>query len=143
LVALMLGASKLLAMAKDTCVFILLPWARCFFDLLVVALSYNFGCCFRNTYPSTSLEFRPLKAVKPSLLASEPSTYTLIGLWCRLTLKMFLITFLKLLFFLNCVMSGSLWRALSLLPGYFMVHIYLLTTNMGDMWRGSPLLNHL
>ncbi len=62
-------------------VFVLLLCARCFFDLLVVPLSYSFKGHFRNTYPPTSLEFQPLEVIRPSLLAFEPFlTYTLIGL---------------------------------------------------------------
>jgi hypothetical protein len=42
------------------------------------------------------------------VLAPKPfSTFTMIGPWCRLRLKMLLITFLKLLFLENCVMLGS------------------------------------
>ncbi len=93
---------------------------RCFFGLLVIPLSYNFGGHFRNTYPPISLEYRPLEAMRPSFLASEPSsTYTFIGPWCKLTSKMLLITFFKLLFLNNCVMSRSFWRVLSSLPSCF------------------------
>ncbi len=61
-------------------VFILLLWARCFFDLLVVPLSYSFKGRFRGTYLFASLKFQPMEVMKPSFLASEPfSTYTLIG----------------------------------------------------------------
>jgi hypothetical protein len=57
------------------------------------------------------LEYRPLEAMKPSLLAFKPSlTYTLIGPWCRLTSKMFLITFFKLLFLENYVMLEGLCK---------------------------------
>jgi len=40
-------------------------------------------------------------------------------------------------------MSRGLWRALSFLPSCFMVFILLFTSNMGSIWRGTPLLNHL
>jgi hypothetical protein len=40
------------------------------------------------------------------------------------------------------VMLRSFWQALSPLPGCFMVFIFLFITNMGNMWRRSPLLNH-
>jgi len=67
---------------------------RCFFDLLVIPLFYSFRGHFRSTYPSINLEYRPLEVMRPSLLASEPSsTYTLIGPWCRSMLKMLLIIF--------------------------------------------------
>jgi len=90
-------------------------YARCFFDLLVVPLSYTFGGRFKSTYPPISLEYWPLEAMKPSILALEPSlTYTLIGLWCKLILKMLLITFFKLLFLKMYEMLGDLWWALSL-----------------------------
>jgi hypothetical protein len=116
---------------------------RCFFDLLIIPLFYSFGGHFRSTYPSINLEYQPLEVMRPSLLASElSSTYTLIGPWCRSMSKMLLITFFKLLFKNNYVMLKNFWRALSPLPGYFMVFILLFITNMGDMWKGSPLSNH-
>jgi hypothetical protein len=55
---------------------------------------------------------------------------------------MFLIVFLELLFLDNYEMLRDLWRSLSL-PGYFMVFITLLTTNMCNIKKGSPLLSHL
>jgi hypothetical protein len=67
------------------------------------------------------------KGVKPSFLASEPSsTYTLIGFWCKSMSKMFLITFFALLFLKNYKMLGFLWRALSLLLGCFMVLFFII-----------------
>jgi hypothetical protein len=79
LMALMLRANRLLAMVKNTCGFCSFLWARCFFDLLIVPLSYNFEGHFKSTYFPISLEFQPLEAVKPSVLAFEPSvTHTLI-----------------------------------------------------------------
>ncbi len=84
--------------------------SRCFFDLLVIPLSYNFGGHFRSIYPFINLEYRPLEVMRPS----EPSsTYTLIGPWCKSMLKMLLITFFKLLFLESCVMLKSFWQALS------------------------------
>jgi len=56
--------------------------------------------------------------------------------------KMLLITFFELLFLENCLMLGAFGDC----PFYqknFMVFILFLTTNMGDMWEGSPLLNYL
>jgi hypothetical protein len=43
----------------------------------------------------------------------------------------------------SCMMPGGFWQALSPLPSCFMVFIFLFTTIMGNMWRGSPLLNHI
>jgi hypothetical protein len=40
-----------------------------------------------------------------------------------------------------CDVGGPLMN-MSLLPCCFMVLILLSITSMGDMWRGSPLLNH-
>ncbi len=109
----------------------------CFFNLLVISVSYNFGGHFKNTYPPISLEYQPLEAMRPSFLAFEPFlTYTLIGPWCKSTLKMFLIAFLELLFLKNCVMSRGLWWSLSPLLGCFMVFIFLFITSMGSMWNG-------
>ncbi len=89
-------------------VFILLSWAKCFFNLLIDPLSYNFGGHFKSTYPPISLEYWPQEVMRPSLLAFKPSlTYTLIGLWRKLTLKILLITFFKLLCLKNCVMLGA------------------------------------
>ncbi len=116
---------------------------RCFFSLLIIPLFYNCGGHFRSTYPLINLECWPLKVMKPSILAYETSsTYTLIGPWWRSMLKMFLIMIFKLLFLESCVMLRSFWQALSPLPGCFMVFIFLFITNMGNMWRRSPLLNH-
>jgi len=110
---------------------------RCFFDLLIIPLSYNFGGHFKNTYPPINLEYWPLVVMRPSLLTFEPFlTYTLIGLWCRSTSKMLLVPFFELLFLKGWIMSGGLWQALSPLPSFFMVLILLFITNMGDMWRG-------
>jgi hypothetical protein len=98
---------------------------RCFFNLLIIPLIYNFKGHFRDTYPPISLEYRPLEVMKLSLLAFEPpSTYTLIGVWCRS--KTPLITFLGLLFLESCVMSGGFWQTLSLLLDYFMVFMFFL-----------------
>jgi hypothetical protein len=38
--------------------------------------------------------------------------------------------------------AKGLWQTLSPLPCYFMMFIFFFTTNMGGMWRGSPLLSH-
>jgi hypothetical protein len=142
LVALILKASKLLAMVKDSNGFALLLWSRCFFDLVIIPLFDNFKSHFRNTYPPTSLEFWPLEAMNPSFLASKSSsTYTLIKPWCKSTLKTFLITFFELLFLKNCVMPRGLWWTLSPLLNCFMVFILFFTINMGNMWKGSLLLS--
>ncbi len=78
-VAIVLGVNKLLVMAKDTSGLCPIAIGEAFFNLLVVALSYNFEGHFKNTYPPINLEYQPLEVVKPSLLAFEPSsTYTLI-----------------------------------------------------------------
>jgi hypothetical protein len=79
--ALVLGANKLLAMAKDFGGFCFIVVTKCLFDLFVIPLFYNFKGRFKNTYAPIILKYRPLKAMRPSLLAFEPSsTYTLIGL---------------------------------------------------------------
>jgi hypothetical protein len=56
---------------------------------------------------------------------------------------MLLITFLELLFLENYEMSKDLWQSLSLLPSCFMVLIIIFIISMGNIRRGSPLLNHL
>jgi hypothetical protein len=43
------------------------------FDLLIIPLSFSFEGHFKSTYPFISLEYWPLEAMKPSLLAFEPS----------------------------------------------------------------------
>ncbi len=122
-------------------VFILLPWASCFFDLLVIPSSYNFGGHFKSTYPRTSLEFWPLKAVRSSFLVSKySSTYTLIRRWCKSTSKTLLITFLDLLFLENCVMPGGLWWTLAPLSSCFIMFILFFIINMGDILKGSHYL---
>jgi hypothetical protein len=79
LMALMLGACKLLAMAKDIGGLHPIAIGEVFFQL-IVPLSYNFRGRFMNTYPPISSEFRPLEAMNPSYLEPKPSsTYTLIG----------------------------------------------------------------
>jgi len=116
---------------------------RCFFDLLIIPLSYNFGGCFKITYPSTSLEYWPLDVVKPSFLASKPSsTYTLIASWCKSTLKIILIIFFKLIFLKSYGIRRDLWWALCPLLAWFMVLIIFFTTSMGNMKMTSPLLSH-
>ncbi len=111
-VALVLGANKLLAKHWWYSSYYYCRWNV--FDLLLVPLFYNFGGHFRSTYFPISLGYQPLEALKPSLLAFKPSsTYTLIGLWCRSTLKIFLILFRKLLFLENYVRLGGLWQTLS------------------------------
>ncbi len=118
-------------------VFLLLIWAKSFFDLLVVPLSYSFEGYFKNTYPPTILEFRPLEVTRPSFWAFEPSlTYTLIEPCCKLMLKTLLITFFELLFLKNCVM-------LNIVPYtglFYGVHSFF---NYQHGWHveGSPLLN--
>jgi hypothetical protein len=61
LVTLMLGASRLLAMAKDTSGLRPNVLSKIFFDLLIIPLSFNFEGHFKNTYPPTSLEHQPLE----------------------------------------------------------------------------------
>jgi hypothetical protein len=144
LMALMLRANKLLAMAKDTNDLHFIIVGEVFFRHIScsIVLQFFWGC-FKNIYPPINLEYRPLKVMKPFILGFEPSsTYTLTRSWWRLTLKIFLITFFELLLFFIIVMSWGLLRALSLLPSYFMVHILLFINSMGNMWKGSPLLNH-
>jgi len=107
-------------------------------------LFYNFRSYFKSTYPLISLKYWPLKIVKPSFLTSKTSsTYTLIELWCKLTSKILLITFLQLLFLKNYGMLKVFWRALSLLPKKFIVFNFFFITSMGIMRKGSQLLNCL
>jgi hypothetical protein len=56
LMALMLGACRLLAMAKDIGGLHVIAIGEVFFQL-IVPLSYNFRGRFMNTYPPISLEF--------------------------------------------------------------------------------------
>jgi hypothetical protein len=49
---------------------------------------------------------------------------------------------LSLLFLKSYEMSWDFWQTLSLLPCCFMVFIFLFTSNMGNMKRGSSLLSH-
>jgi hypothetical protein len=106
-VALMLGVSKLLAMANDIGGLHPIVISEVFLWLISCSIVYNFRGHFKSTYSPINLEYWSLEAMKPSLLAFEPSlTYTLIGPWCKLMLKTFLITFLELLFVNNYVMLG-------------------------------------
>jgi hypothetical protein len=107
-------ANKLMAMAKDISGFHPITVSKVFFQFLIVPLSYSFKDRFKNTYPPINLEYRPLEAMKPSFLTSEPSsTHTLIKPWCKLMSKTLLITFFKYLFSKNCVMPRGLWWALT------------------------------
>jgi len=118
--ALVLEASKLLIMAKD--IKHLCPIVVVKFFSIYSSFHYPIasGVVSKAPIPLISLKYQPLKVVKPSLLTSRPSlTYTLIGSWCKLTLKMFLITFFKLLFLESCKMLGDLWQASSPLPSFF------------------------
>jgi hypothetical protein len=116
-----LGASRLLAMAKDIGDLRFIIIGEVFLWLISHSIVLQlFGGHFRNTYPPISLEYQPLEAMKPFLLASEPSlTCTLTGPWCKSMLKTFLISFFGLLFIKSCVIPRGLWRALSLLPSCF------------------------
>ncbi len=142
-ITLVLGANKLLAMVKDIGGLHPIVVGKVFFQLISHSIVLQLWGFFTNTYSPISLEFWPLEVVRPSLLAFKPSlTYTLIGPWCRSMLKTLLITFFKLLFLEGCVIPGGLWQALSPFLGCFMALILLFTTSMGNMWKGSPLLNH-
>jgi hypothetical protein len=78
--ALMLGANKLLLIAKDTNGLCFIVVSKVFFLFINRSIILQLWGPFRNTYPPISLDYRPLEAVRPSLLTSEPSlTYTLIG----------------------------------------------------------------
>jgi hypothetical protein len=55
-VALVLGVSKLLAMAKDIGGFRPIAVGKVFVYLLIAPLSYSFRGRLRSTYPSISLE---------------------------------------------------------------------------------------
>jgi hypothetical protein len=75
--------------------------------------------------------------VEPSFLALEPFlTYTLIGSWCKLMSKIFLITFFEMLFLKNYGLLENLWWALSFLPSCFIVFIFSLLLAWGTWKRG-------
>jgi hypothetical protein len=79
LMALMLGANRLLAMAKDIGGLCLITVSEVFLRLISRSIVLHFGGHFKSTYPPISLEYRPLEVVRPSLLTFKPSsTYTLI-----------------------------------------------------------------
>ncbi len=142
-VALMLGANRLLAMAKDIGGFHPIAIGEVFLWLISHSIILQLWGLFQEHLSPISLEYQSLEVVRPSFLASEPSsTYTLIGPWCKSMLKTFLIMFFELLFLESCVMSRGLWWTLSFLPSCFMVLILFFTTSMDGMWRGSPLLSH-
>ncbi len=136
--AIMLGVSRLLVMAKDTSGLCPIAINKLFFWLINCSIVLRFYGSFQEHPPPHQFGLSTFRGYKASF-----STYIVIGRWRKLTLKTLLITFLKLLFLGSCVMSRGLWRTLSLLAYCFMVFILLFTTNMGDMWKGSPLLNHL
>jgi hypothetical protein len=63
-------------------------------------------------------------------------TNTLIGLWCKLTSKTFLITFFKMLFLENYEMLGVIWQTLSHLPSCFMCSFFSLLPAWATWRRG-------
>jgi hypothetical protein len=78
--ALMLEVSKLLAMAKDTGGLHPIDVGKVFLRLINHSIVLHLQGLFKEHLSPISLEYQPLKAMEPSLLASEPSsTYTLIG----------------------------------------------------------------
>ncbi len=141
--ALVLGVNRLLALAKDFGVLCPIAVNEVFSWFISRSIELQLQGSFQEHYPHVNLEYQPLEDVKPSFLASKPSsTYTLIGSWCKSTSKTFLITFFELLFLKNYEMSGDFWQALSFLPSCFMVLIFLFSITMGNMMRESPLLSH-
>ncbi len=63
-----------------------IPIGKAFLQFINRFIVLQFWGNFKSTYPPINLEFRPLEAMKPSYLASKPSSnYTLIGLKCKPT----------------------------------------------------------
>ncbi len=109
LVALVLGVSRLLVMTKDTNGLRLIIVGKVFFRFISRSIVQQLWGPFRSMYLHISLEYQPLEAMRPSFLASKPSsTYTVVESWCKSMLKMFSITFFKLLLLDNCVISKGL-----------------------------------
>jgi len=78
--AVMLEVSKLLAMAKDTGGFHPIHVSKVFLQLINRSIVLHLPGLFQEDLSPISLEYQPLEAMGPSLLAFEPSsTYTLIG----------------------------------------------------------------
>jgi hypothetical protein len=123
------------------------PWWRAPKLLVKLKMSLsgsNSGIVWSSRHAHISLKYWPLEVMRSSLLASEPSsTYTLIGPWCRSTLKMLLMMLLELLFLESYVMSRGLWRTLSFLPSCFHHAHYSMYYQHGRHVEGSPLLNHI
>jgi len=65
--ALVLGVSRLLAMEKNTKGLCLITIGEMFFRLINCSIVLQLRGHFKNTYPPISLEYRPLKVVRPSL----------------------------------------------------------------------------
>jgi hypothetical protein len=77
--ALMLEVSKLLAMAKDTGGFHPIHVGKVFLQLINCSIVLHLPRSFQEHLSPISLEYQPLEAMGPSLLAFKPSlTYTLI-----------------------------------------------------------------
>jgi hypothetical protein len=79
-VILMLGVNKLLAMPKDISGLHPIVLGEKFFRLISRSIVLQLRGPFQEHLSPISLEYQPLEAMRPSLLAFEPfSTYTLIG----------------------------------------------------------------
>ncbi len=79
-VALMMGASRLLVIAKDIGGIRPIAVSKVFFRLISCSIILQLeGPFYKHLFP-ISLEFRPLEVVRPSFLASKPfSTYICLG----------------------------------------------------------------
>jgi hypothetical protein len=131
-------------MVKDIRGFRLITVGETFFQLINRSIVLQIWGTFQKHLSPHQLGVLTFRNYETYFLTSKPSLiYTLIGSWCKSTLKKLLITFFELLFLENYEMRKVFWWTLSPLPGCFIVFIFLFTTNMGNMKRGSPLLNHL
>jgi hypothetical protein len=140
----MLGASRLLIMEKDIASFCPITICEMFFWLISLSIILQLWRLFQDHLSPHQFEILAPKDCATIFFKLKPSsTYTLIWLWCKLTSKMFVITFFKLLFLRNYGMLKVFWRGLSPLPSCFMVFNFLFITSTGNMRKGSPLLNRL
>jgi hypothetical protein len=79
-VALMMGASRLLVIAKDIGGIRPIAVGKVFFRLISCSIILQLEGPFYKHLSPISLEFRPLEVVRPSFLASKPfSTYICLG----------------------------------------------------------------
>jgi hypothetical protein len=135
--AIMLGANKLLAMAKDIDGLRHIAIGEVFFQLICRSIVLQLWGLFQEHLSPINLEYRPLEVVRPSFLAFEPSsTYTLIGPWCKSMLKNIFTNVSQVTTFKElCDVKGPLVN-IAFLPSYLMLLILFFITSMGSMWRG-------